>query len=59
MDISVIIPTYNEEKYVGTCLRSLSNQDYQGKYEIIISDGSSTDRTVEIARRYGAQGGRR
>ena len=55
MDISVIIPTYNEEKYVGTCLRSLSNQDYQGRYEIIISDGSSTDRTVEIARRYGAR----
>lgn len=55
MGISVIIPTYNEEKYVGTCLRSLINQDYHGKYEIIISDARSTDKTVEIARRYGAK----
>lgn len=55
MGISVIIPTYNEEKYIGTCLRSLTNQDYYGKFEVIISDGSSTDRTVEVAKRYGAR----
>ncbi|AFC99122.1 Glycosyltransferase, probably involved in cell wall biogenesis [Methanocella conradii HZ254] len=52
MDISVIIPTYNEEKYIETCLRSLKCQDFSGNYEVIVSDGSSTDATVEIACKY-------
>jgi glycosyltransferase involved in cell wall biosynthesis len=49
MDISVIIPTYNEEKYIETCLKSLECQDYPGNYEVIVSDGSSTDGTAAIA----------
>lgn len=48
----MIIPTYNEEKYIGTCLRSLASQDFQGNYEVIVSDGNSTDRTVDIARKF-------
>jgi glycosyltransferase involved in cell wall biosynthesis len=52
MGISVVIPTYNEEKYIERCLKSLSKQDYDGKYEIIVSDGNSTDKTVQIARKY-------
>lgn len=52
MDISVVIPAYNEEKYIGKCLKTLSKQDFRGNYEIIVSDGSSTDRTVKIAKRY-------
>lgn len=52
MGISVIIPTYNEEKYIETCLRSLECQDYGGNYEVIVSDGSSTDGTVKIASKY-------
>jgi glycosyltransferase involved in cell wall biosynthesis len=52
MDISVIIPTYNEEKYIETCLRSLECQEYSGNYEVIVSDGNSTDGTVEIARKH-------
>jgi len=52
MDISVIIPTYNEEKYIEACLRSLECQDYPGNYEVIVSDGSSTDGTVRIADRH-------
>jgi glycosyltransferase involved in cell wall biosynthesis len=52
MDISVIIPTYNEEKYIETCLRSLESQDYPGNYEVIVSDGSSADDTVAIAGRH-------
>lgn len=51
MGISIIIPTYNEEKYIGTCLRSLECQDYPGNYEVIVSDGSSEDGTVAIAER--------
>ncbi|MCD1294554.1 glycosyl transferase [Methanocella sp. CWC-04] len=55
MDISVVIPAYNEEKYIEKCLKSLSRQDFKGNYEIIVSDGSSTDKTVKIARRYADQ----
>ncbi|HTY91680.1 MAG TPA: glycosyltransferase [Methanocella sp.] len=52
MDISIIIPTYNEEKYIGTCLKSLECQEYPGNYEVIVSDGSSTDNTVAIAQEH-------
>ncbi|RLE49501.1 MAG: glycosyltransferase family 2 protein, partial [Candidatus Methanomethylicota archaeon] len=50
---TVIIPTYNEEKFVEKCLRSLCDQTVsREKYEIIIVDGYSTDRTREIAAKY-------
>ena len=49
--VSVIIPTYNEEKYIRKCLEAWVNQDYpKDRYEILIFDGMSTDRTVEIVR---------
>jgi glycosyltransferase involved in cell wall biosynthesis len=50
--VSVIIPTLNEEKYIQVALNALKNQDYKGKYEIIISDGGSKDSTLKIARKY-------
>ena len=50
--ISVVIPTYNSEKTLAQCLESIKNQSYQGEIEIIIADGGSTDRTLEIAKRY-------
>jgi len=51
--ISVIIPTYNEEKNIENCLKSLLNQTLpRDKYEIIVVDGRSEDRTVKIARKY-------
>jgi glycosyltransferase involved in cell wall biosynthesis len=50
--ISIIIPTYNEEKYIGNCLKVLRLQDYKGKYEIIVADGCSKDKTIEIAKKY-------
>ena len=48
-EISVIIPTLNEEKNILRCLDGIVGDP---KIEIIISDGGSTDRTVEIAERY-------
>ncbi len=50
--ISVVIPAYNEEDYIETCLKSLRNQKTSVPYEIIVCDNNSTDRTVEIAKKY-------
>jgi glycosyltransferase involved in cell wall biosynthesis len=52
VDVSIIIPTLNEEKYIEGCLKSVAGQVFKGSYEIIIADGVSEDRTVEIARKY-------
>ena len=46
MMISVIIPTYNEEKALPATLHHLMTQ--RGDYEVIVVDGGSTDRTVDI-----------
>ena len=54
MFISVVVPALNEEKYIGHCLSSLRAQHYPRElYEIIVVDNASTDRTAEIARRFG------
>jgi len=51
--ISVVIPTYNEENYIEKCLKSLMNQTLQrDEFEIIIVDGGSKDKTVEISEKY-------
>jgi len=50
--ISVIVPTLNEEKYAEKCLFSLSNQNFDNNYEIIVVDGHSKDKTVEITKKY-------
>jgi glycosyltransferase involved in cell wall biosynthesis len=51
--ISVVVPTYNEEANIASCLESLCNQTLpRERYEIIVVDGNSKDRTREIAERY-------
>ncbi len=52
--VSVIIPTKNEEKYLPRLLESIKKQTYKN-YEVIVADGNSTDRTVEIAKKHGAR----
>jgi len=44
--ISILIPVYNQEKYIGRCLRSLLDQSYpRDCFEIIVIDDGSDDRT--------------
>lgn len=50
--LSIIIPTYQEEKYLGRLLDSIKKQTLQ-PYEIIVADNHSKDRTREIAKKYG------
>ena len=49
--ISIVIPTYYEEKIIGCTLSSLKTQ-LTIPHEIIVSDGGSKDKTVEIAAKY-------
>lgn len=51
---SIIIPSLNEEKRIETVIRQFHALDGKYKYEVIVGDGGSTDRTVEIARSLGA-----
>jgi glycosyltransferase involved in cell wall biosynthesis len=53
MFVSVIVPMYNAERYLAVCLDGLVSQDYPSSdYEILLVDNQSTDRSVEIGRRY-------
>jgi len=52
--VSVIIPTKNSEKNIAKCLESVKNQNYPN-IEVLIVDGLSTDKTKNIAKRYGAK----
>lgn len=49
--ISVIIPTFNEEKNIERNLRSIRAQSYK-QVEIIVVDDGSTDNTVKLAKKY-------
>lgn len=55
MKVSVIIPTLNEEKIIARAIDAIKAQEYGGEVEIIIADGVSGDRTVEIAKKMGAR----
>ena len=53
MLVSVIITCYNLEKYIGEALESVISQDFDpSKYEIIVVDDCSTDRSAEIIKSY-------
>lgn len=50
MKISVVVPSYNEEKYIEECLKAIKNQSME--CELIVVDGGSKDKTVDIAKKY-------
>ena len=49
--ISIIVPVYNVEDYIERCLYSLVNQTYKNIEIIVINDGS-TDKSLEIAKKF-------
>lgn len=51
MKVSIIIPMYNEERYISRCLESLKNQTYKD-FEIILIDDWSTDNTITEAENF-------
>ena len=55
MALSVVIITHNEEANIGRTLESVRALVSDGKGEIIVVDSGSTDRTVEIAKSFGAK----
>ncbi len=48
---SIIIPVYNVENYIDRCLKSVSEQTYKD-YEVIIINDGSTDKSIDIAKKY-------
>jgi glycosyltransferase involved in cell wall biosynthesis len=52
MTVSIVIPAYNEEKYIGDCLQSCVDHKPENLLEIIVVDNASTDATAAVAARY-------
>ncbi|MBU0612230.1 glycosyltransferase [Patescibacteria group bacterium] len=52
LKISLVIPAYNEEKYIGACLEYAIKNSSGKFFEIIVVDNASTDHTGEIAKSF-------
>lgn len=56
MKLSILIPMYNAQDFIGRCLDSLVRQDLtKDEYEILIMDDGSTDKSVETVQAYTKQ----
>ncbi len=51
-EVSVIVPTLNEERYLKRTLASIANQNTLTSYELIVADSESTDGSLFIAEQY-------
>jgi glycosyltransferase involved in cell wall biosynthesis len=52
VDASIIIPTFNSEATIEQCLKSIRANKASLKYEILVCDAGSTDKTLEIVHKY-------
>ena len=52
--LSIIIPAYNEEKYLSKLLECIRKQSFKD-YEIIVADANSKDKTRQIAKKHGCK----
>ena len=55
IEISIIIPVYNVEKYLRQCVDSVLNQTFKERIEIILVNDGSTDNSEQIVREYEKQ----
>lgn len=53
--VSILMPTYNHEKYIREAIESVLQQETDYKYELLINDDCSTDNTRQIAKYYADQ----
>jgi glycosyltransferase involved in cell wall biosynthesis len=54
--LSVVIPVFNEERFIGDCLRSLEQQSIgSDKFEVIVVDNGSADRTLQTVAEFGGR----
>ena len=51
-EFSIIIPVFNGEKYIKECIESAVSQSFKGKYEIIVVNDGSEDKTEEIIKKF-------
>ena len=49
--VSVVIPMYNSEKYIGECLQSIAEQSFKD-FEVIVVDDCSTDKSCEVVEKF-------
>lgn len=52
MNVSIVIPVYNEASQLDACLSAIATQTIK-PFEVIVVDNNSTDETAEVAERYG------
>lgn len=57
-DLSVIVPIYKVESYIRECLESLSLQQFNGNYQVLLIDDASPDASGEICAEYAARDSR-
>lgn len=51
-DLTIVIPTYNKEKYIAECLDSIFSQQTSYSFSILVADDCSTDDTLNILKKY-------
>jgi len=52
MDISIIVPVFNVEKYINRCLDSIFNQQFSGTFEVIAVDDGSSDNSLQLLKKF-------
>lgn len=54
VEVSIVVPAYNVENYLERCIESVLNQSFPN-WELLLIDDGSTDRTVDICKKYAAK----
>lgn len=52
VNLSIIVPAYNVEKFIGECLKSILEQETKYQYEVIIVNDGATDGTESVIRKF-------